>query len=174
MDSNSWTALGSILGGVFTGLAFFFTLFLLMRETRIRREDKEDERARQARLIVSRITEETYPLDRPRTLQLKGMIWNYSDMPIFNLVVTLEGVGTGQEGFRMVHPGTSVETRLVINWKDDGKPMDMGLPRRVGLSLHFLDANGRHWRRKGADQPIQVIGTAVSEKVPVERFKPEE
>lgn len=174
MDSNSWSALGSVLGGIFTGLAFFATLFLVMREARIRREDQDDEQARQARLIVSRITDESYPLNNPRTLELEGTIWNYSDKPVFNLVVTLEDVGTGREGFRMLTPGGSIQTKLLVRWKDDGKPMDMGLPRQAGLNLHFLDANGRHWHRKGTNQPIRVRGNALSERVPAERFKPEE
>jgi hypothetical protein len=172
---DALTAIGSIIGGIFTGLAFFATIFLIAREARIRRADKEDEYARQARLIVSRITDEVYPLmQKFRTLELKGTVWNYSDMPIFNLVVRLDAVGAGGEGFRMLHPGSSVDTEMIIRIPDDGKPVDMMLPRKTGLTLHFLDANGRHWVRRGADQPKRVLKDALSEKLPVERYKPEE
>lgn len=58
MAGTSWEtvdALGSILGGVFGGCAFFATLILLVHEIRTRRAAEEDEQARQARLIVSAI-----------------------------------------------------------------------------------------------------------------------
>ncbi|MEU7478162.1 hypothetical protein AB0A63_19415 [Lentzea sp. NPDC042327] len=174
-------ALGSILGGTFSGCAFLATLFLLTRETRLRRAEQhaamvrqEDENARQARLIVSAIAKESYPLkDGFKVLEMDGVVTNYSDMPIFNLVVQMEDIGGGQEGFRMVKPGESVRTQLHVHRPADSGSMDMSLPRKVGLSLHFLDANGRHWRRKGSGQPEHVLSDALSEAVPMERYRPD-
>ncbi|WP_157528001.1 hypothetical protein [Nocardia sp. NRRL S-836] len=174
-------ALGSILGGTFSGCAFFATLFLLAREVRLRRAEQQaallredDENARQARLIVSAITNEAYPLNANlMVLELEGTISNYSDMPIFNLIVQLEDVGTGGDGFRMLKPGESVRSELHVRRPADSGPADLYLPRKIGLSLHFLDANGRHWHRKGSGQPRRVLSGALSERVPIERYRPE-
>lgn len=181
MPWSTWDALGSILGGVFTGCAFLATLFLLARETRMRREERQagqlrqdDENARQARLIVSAITDEFNSLKNNfRVQELEGTISNYSDMPIFNLVVAMDEVGTGREGFRMLKPGESVCAKLVVQHLEGSGPLDTGLTRKVGLSLHFLDANGRHWYRRGSDQPRRVLDGALSEKLPRERYRPE-
>lgn len=181
MGWNEVDALGSMLGGLFGGLAFFVTLYLLNRESRIRRVDelaalrrKEDEDARQARLVFSKISGESYPLNQGLgKLELSGMVFNHSSMPIFNLVVTLEGVGQGRDGFRIVNPGESVEVEMVVR-PDTKGPVDLSLPRKVGMTLHFLDGSGRHWRRTGTGQPVRVLEGALSEKVPIERFKPEE
>ncbi|MEU5263386.1 hypothetical protein [Amycolatopsis sp. NPDC021455] len=121
---------------------------------------------------MSSITEESYPLNAEfRTLELAGVVWNYSDMPIFNLVVAIPEVGTGQQGFRIVKPGESVRTRLVLHLPEGGGPVDVLRPRRLGLSLHFLDGRGRHWHRRGAAQPTRVLRDALSENVPLESFR---
>jgi hypothetical protein len=117
---GSVDAFGSILGGVCAGLALIASRFLIVREARFRREDtaaeaarRADEEARQARLIFSEITDESYPLAQAfRTLEVKGKVWNRSDMPIFNLVVMMEGVGEGRDVFRMLMPGSSVDVDL--------------------------------------------------------------
>ena len=177
---GSVDAFGSILGGVCAGLALIASRFLIVREARFRREDtaaeaarRADEEARQARLIFSEITDESYPLAQAfRTLEVKGKVWNRSDMPIFNLVVMMEGVGEGRDGFRMLMPGSSVDVELTLRIPDTGEAVDMRLPRREGLNLHFLDGNGRNWIRVSSGQPQKVLENAVSEKVPVMRFGP--
>lgn len=174
MSWETVDALGSILGGVFGGCAFFATLILLVHEIRTRRAAEEDEQARQARLIVSAITKESYPLNTGnQTLHLEGTVRNHSDMPVFNLVVALEAVGAGQEGFRILEPGESVTVKLVLHLSPGNGSFDLAMPRNTGLSLHFLDGNGRHWHRKGSDQPRRVLSGARSQRVPIERFRSE-
>ncbi|MFJ7216836.1 hypothetical protein [Amycolatopsis sp. NPDC098790] len=151
-------AVGSILGGVFGGLAFFATLVLLVHEIRTRRAAEEDEQARQARLVVSATTRQTYPPEAGhRVVNVEGMVWNYSDMPVFELAVTLEPVGTGRQTQRILQPGESVPVRLAVDMFGGREIMNAPEIRAVELSLRFLDAHGRQWHRIGNDQPRRVL-----------------
>ena len=133
-----------------------------------------DEEARQARLIFSEIGDESYPLNQLfNELHLTATVWNYSDLPVFNLVVTMDEIGSGRDGFRILTPHHSVDVELVLRLHDTGKPNDISRPRKEGVTLHFLDGGGRHWRRKGSNQPERVLGEALSARVPLERFDPE-
>jgi hypothetical protein len=170
---NEWDALGSVLGGVFSGLAFAATLFLLVREVRIRRRTNLDEQARQARLVVATVGSESYPLAAEfQTMDLTVSVRNYSELPVFNLVVRLEEFGSGQDGFEVVQPSEQVTAELRLDRKK-GVPNTFS-SRKAGPTLHFMDANGRHWVRRGFGPPDRVLVDAVSATRPLMRFRPED
>ncbi|PPK68380.1 hypothetical protein V5P93_004514 [Actinokineospora auranticolor] len=173
MGWSEWDALGSVLGGVFSGLAFAATLFLLVREVRIRRRTDLDEQARQARPVVAAVEQESYPLAAAfRTMDLTVAVRNYSELPVFNLVVRLEEFGSGQDGFEVVRPGEQVTAELRLNRKE-GVPNTFS-SRTTGPTLYFMDANGRHWVRRGLGAPDRVLVDAVSAARPLTRFRPED
>ncbi|MEV4317825.1 hypothetical protein [Actinocrispum sp. NPDC049592] len=173
MGWSEWDALGSVLGGVFNGLAFAATLFVLVREIRIRRRTDLDEQARQARLVVATVESESYPMAAAfQTMDLTVSVRNYSELPVFNLVVRLEEFGSGQDGFEIVQPGEQVTAELRLNRKK-GVPSTFS-SRQTGPTLHFMDANGRHWVRTGFGAPNRVLANAVSATRPMMRFRPED
>ncbi len=173
MGWSEWDALGSVLGGVFSGLAFAATLFLLAREVRIRRRTDLDEQARQARLVVATVGSESYPLAVAfQTMDLTVSVRNYSELPVFNLVVRLDEFGSGQDGFEVVQPGEQVTAELRLNRKK-GVPTTFST-RKTAPTLHFMDANGRHWVRRGFGAPDRVLADAVSATRPSMRFRPED
>jgi hypothetical protein len=158
LTTDQWSALGSVLGGLFTGLAFVISLALIVRESRARREDKYDEQASQARLVIPAIDEESINPSEMASdsnrWDIRGRIKNYSDAPVFEVYIG-DRSNRFQQLYLSLEPGQEkdVHIKATIAKAPDGTSEML---RETGLDVTFLDAAGRRWRRIGPSAPEHV------------------
>ena len=150
--TDQWSALGSMLGGLFTGLALVISLALIVREARARREDKYDEQARQARLIISAVGPET--TEDGDKWDIHGALKNYSDAPVFNVYVG-DRSNRFQRLYLRLEPAEEkdIHIKATIAKAPDGT---REMLRKTGFDVTFLDAAGRYWRRVGPAAPARI------------------
>lgn len=169
MTWQAWDAIGSIVGGVSTALAFFGTLWLIVRESRTRRadeqariEERRDEDMRQARLVLAAPVP-FVPEDMDHILgdysELGCVrIFNHSSAPVYELVVTEKDLPGLEIRVPMIRPDETQEEEYPDATRKSIQVMTAGwneahLPDSRQVTLAFTDAAGRRWRRVGYAQP---------------------
>ncbi|GAA3937286.1 hypothetical protein [Actinoplanes auranticolor] len=150
---------GSLLGVLMSSVAVIFTGWLLRHEIRVRREEKADSDAAQARLIVGQISnwdgdEPNAKMSGPIT-RLQWELKNYSGAPIFDLRVTVAdrwdshtyGAAIESEDREWItcHPPIRCDPGTVFD------------PREVEVQIEFTDASGLRWARSVGESPKRVI-----------------
>jgi hypothetical protein len=139
-----WVAAG---GTVF---AFFVALRLLDKELEVRREQQEDRRRAQARLVSKWIPEPEREGHTPNFV-FAVMVRNGSEEPIYNVTITMAPPDSAYAADPEAGPteaGTLRYQRPVMapgeTFRDERR-MVPDLPGHLGVS--FTDAAGRRWKR---------------------------
>lgn len=158
-----WGNFPEWLQGVGT-FAAFGALYFAANEWRAQRIERRDAEADQARLILVEPAIASDPAP-PRMEDICKTPWpqvvvrNHSDGPIFNLVVRRvyfrrrdgELIGNGQNDFYALSGGESTPRIVPQVHRHDVADI---------LKVHFTDARGRRWERRGRGQPTRVTSSA--------------
>jgi hypothetical protein len=136
-----WGSVPDWLAAVGTLAAFFVALRLLAKELAARREQEEDRRRNQARLVVAWAT---FKEVSETEVRYSVVMRNGSDEPVY-------------DGLCVVVPSTAVfewEVGWLILPPHEIKEGDLRLPERywrplweAAIELSFTDAAGRRWTR---------------------------
>jgi hypothetical protein len=156
---------GSILGLLMSTVAVIFTGGLLRHEIRVRREEKADSDAAQARLVVAHVvgTEEP-PVGREngRTIfgPMTGVCWqikNHSQAPIFDATIFINEWVDSRWG-EVIEKEASGTAKC-----DPPLPLDYGPfdPREALVTVDFTDAAGLRWTRSLGAPPARVVDPAM-------------
>lgn len=148
---------GSILSLPLSLGALIFTGWLLRHEIRVRREEKADTAAAQARLVVARALGVVLTDIDPNTghqvgpmVGLKWQIKNYSQAPIFDAIVSVEEWQDNRWG-------EVIETEASGTVKCDSS-LEFGFdPREALVKVEFTDAAGLRWIRTTGEPPERVL-----------------
>ncbi len=157
-------AWGSILSLVVSTGALIFAGWLLRHEIRVRREEKADSDAAQARLVVGRITgwhgkNEKYSLHGP-IRDLEWEIKNYSEAPLLDpKIAVIVGPGTPAWCADLWGSVIEKEARGIVSGEppivvDQGQYFD---PRELEVQIWFTDAAGLRWTRISGEPPKRDI-----------------
>jgi hypothetical protein len=151
---------GAIISLPLSLLAVLFTGWLLRHEIRVRREERTDLEARQARLV--RVTIDERGLDE-ETATFRFTIRNLSPEPIYSIFVfSYSGGRYAIQGDEPVawrlSAGDEIPISMGPNWMDTG---DRFVPISPRAALQFEDANGRTWVRFEDEQPRRWIGPSM-------------
>jgi hypothetical protein len=167
-------ALGSLVGGISTALAFGGALWVIKVETRTRRkeqlereEERRDEERRQARLVFATLgrAEQTDrdPGDGPRSYsEVHVEVFNHSNEPVWDLQVPVKG----RESRPLLIERVDPHSHAGNGWLDappDWYLMNVGAgcpgsPHWTTLDVIFVDNHGRRWRRSGRAEPVRLLG----------------
>lgn len=151
-------AWGSVLSLVMSTVAVIFTGWLLRHEIKVRRVERVDTEAAQARLVVGSVSDcrGQYPgqgVTGPVT-EADWQVKNYSGAPIFDLRVQIE---SGIDDRR----GQVIESEATGTVKcDPPLTVDQGMmfdPREVLMKIEFTDAAGLRWTRLVGDPPKRYM-----------------
>ncbi|WP_157437119.1 hypothetical protein [Actinoplanes subtropicus] len=151
--------LGTVGALLVSLIALWFTALLYLHEVRIRREEKADADAAQARLIFGRVVEFRAPAEMLSSVRYE--VANHSSAPIFQLSAevatpsrdTVRG-GTEHDGL-VGHPVLDLVA-------DQPVPVGGGTTiQDLALTIDFTDAAGLRWRRTGRDAPVRILGAAL-------------
>lgn len=157
------------MSAVATCVAVIIALAGLLVELRMRRRDKADSAASQARLIFED------PQATFGSMYLDLHITNHSSEPVH--AIEIEDVWCRTDGHtahdwaasfmiegartwaNSLPPGQSVN--FTVSFKDAGGMLN-GAPKpnadlEYGLTFTFLDAHGLRWRRRGFETPVRVV-----------------
>jgi hypothetical protein len=133
-----------------TVFAFFVALRLLDKELEVRREQQEDRRSVQARLVSQWIPEPERQAPTPNFV-FAVIVHNGSEEPIYNVTITMAPPDSAHAADPEAGPteaGTLRYQRPVMapgeTFRDE-HPMVPDLPGHLGVS--FTDAAGRRWKR---------------------------
>ncbi|MBG6066356.1 hypothetical protein [Micromonospora ureilytica] len=160
---------GSILGLLVSTGALIFTGLLLRHEIAVRREEKADDQAAQARLIIPRLHGAEFKGEQGRALTaVKWVVQNHSEAPVMAVLVRVYPKGAFDRG--RYHKAKYVlephakqdgwwELPEVIPW-----PPEQIEPPLGGLSIdaQFVDSSGLQWRRVRLHPPQRIIGEAAA------------
>lgn len=160
---------GNVLGVVLSSIAVIFTGLLFRHERNVRREEKADADAAQARLVVGRITDisrvASDDISTPGEGPGRAVLWkvkNYSSMPVFNVEVWVERVFDIDEPpfdfLNLEEKHDVVEDELIgftlprdlIQEEYPGAAFDL---TRYEITVVFTDRNGFAWTRTGFNEP---------------------
>jgi hypothetical protein len=160
---------GNVLGVVLSSVAVIFTGLLFRHEVRVRREEKADSGAAQARLVVGRITEISRVHDDSTTEPTDGpghaAVWkvrNYSSMPVFNVEVWINKRFSFDEPhvdfLNTEEKHDLVEDELIgvtvpldpIDEEYPGCTFDLD---KYEIIVTFTDSNGFVWTRSNFNEP---------------------
>lgn len=154
-------AWGSIAGLVMSTAAVLFTGLLFRHEIRVRREERRDNEAAQARLIIATIAEVVK--EGGRVVGAELTVVNHSDAPVFDVYLYVtnwqlehKGMfkGSSSRPIEILQPGETGYGRVVFD--------QSWLPPRARRSymwaaVSFFDAAGLNWDRKGSEHPARII-----------------
>jgi hypothetical protein len=158
---------GSILGVILSGLAVIFTALLFRHERNMRREEKADADAAQARLVVGRIIKISRDLEHGVEASEgsgRAVVWkvkNYSSMAVFNVEVWIDETwdfGPTVDFLNTEEKHDVVEDELLgvttprdpIEERYPGGDFDLS---KYNISVTFTDANGLRWERTNFNEP---------------------
>jgi hypothetical protein len=166
-------ALGSLLGGIFTVLAFGGALWVINGEAEARRadnrmrdEERRDEERRQARLVYATLgnvvdTNHDVGDGEEKFTEVHVEVLNHSDAPVWDIKVLVPGRERRPLLIERVDPHASAGN----GWLD--APADWyltnvgagcpGEPHWIPLDLIFVDNAGRRWRRSGRAEPVRLL-----------------
>jgi len=176
---------GSVLSLPLSLGALIFTGWLLRHEIRIRREEKADADAAQARLVVAEVTGPEMSGTDPDTGHLVGpmvgvkwRIKNHSQAPIFDACVSINGWKEDRWG-EVIDRECRGMVKCDPPERFDNSPFD---PREAMVTVEFTDAAGLRWARKIGEPPERVtitqpkyyvhFGPLGSPPAPVRRWIP--
>ncbi|MFI6822206.1 hypothetical protein ACIBJE_14800 [Micromonospora sp. NPDC050187] len=173
---NELDALGSLMSGAFTGLAFGGTLWILLRDgkqireaNRRRDEERRDDERRQARLVFASLDEGPSPAEVERVCpdedtrdysEVYVRVFNHSVEPIWDVKVPVPGRERRPLLYERVDPHSS-ELNGWLDAPADWHLMNVGAgcpgtPHWIPLEVSFVDNSGRRWRRSGRAEPVRL------------------
>lgn len=151
---------GSIVSLAVSTGALVFTGWLLRHEIRVRREEKADADAAQARLVVAHIVgAEMSGADHDTGRQVGSMVgvkWrvkNHSQAPIFDLFISIDG-WEGNRWGEVIEDEASGTVKCNPPLPFDSYPYD---PREALVKVEFTDAAGLRWTRRMGEPPERLI-----------------
>ncbi|MGI5146869.1 hypothetical protein ACQEVC_10870 [Plantactinospora sp. CA-294935] len=158
---------GSVLGVLVSGLAVLITGLLLWHEMKARREEREDQEAVQARLIV--LMSET--IDGDEGMVTRWNVVNHSAAPVYDVYavlvwrvedpvikqgsMTVRRMNAGMVGIRQTLPYLAPGQTTVLEIPLQDAPMNADALSSINLTATYTDAAGIRWQRKGIDQPVK-------------------
>ncbi|WP_144420152.1 hypothetical protein [Micromonospora haikouensis] len=169
-------AWGSLAGLVMSTFAVIFTGLLFRHEIRVRREERRDNEAAQARLIVTRCVGLSYKdEDGIRFVEsVHFEVLNFSGLPILYPMLFARTGGYGCRSSAYVEQvvtdrlvGEMVPKRPFPARIKGGGQLDAGY---VSTEIYFTDANGLSWQRKDNADPVRI--TRPSETTRAMLFAP--
>lgn len=163
-------AWGGIASACLSALAALAAIGLLWHEIRVRREEKADSEAAQARLIFGGVTflrqgevTEWGSMTGPAT-SLDWEIHNYSALPILDVVIAVSGGGLAARHFAQIDSVIVQHAEGVMNLErplplgNDSGHEDLG---RFTVEIWFLDASGLLWHRIDRNAPERLLRSAA-------------
>lgn len=175
-DAPNWTdkleAWSTFGGAVFTAIAVIVAFLVWRHDHRVRREDKLEANAAQARLVLGSITS-VVGSSEDGLQSVNYQVANNSAATIFDLTVTIH---YGQSFFDTVdeyignaEPGTVVPKTLELGeqgvgqWPYGGSHREVRpsalAPSPLGISVTFTDSAGLRWGRRDHGGPSRYIGS---------------
>ncbi len=165
----SWeeiNAIGSVVGGISTALAFGGTLLVLRRDGRQIREanerrdaERRDDESRQARLVVANLDQNPDQANGDGS-SVYVRVHNHSDEPIWDVQVPLPD----REHMPLLYERVDPLASELNGWLD--APSDWylrhvgpgcpSMPYWIPLDVFFVDNAGRRWRRSGRGTPERL------------------
>lgn len=130
-------------------------------ERRAAEDQRRDDEARQARLVMAELGKATENPENPDSGTLFQYIdvTNHSDAFVFDVVVRIPG----EEQRKLIHyikPGATesaefrhIPSDYLVQWVGCGGPFS---PYQLRITLELTDASGRRWRRTGWEQPERL------------------
>jgi hypothetical protein len=147
---------GSVLGVLVSGLAVLITGMLLRHEMKARREEKAEQEAAQARLIV--VALESAEGDE-ETISAHWTVVNHSQAPIYDLTTNLRYRGATARGAKPRHlPYLPPEKTVTIDLPPSDPPVHKDMLGLFELTAGYTDAAGVRWRRVDTRQPEKHNG----------------
>jgi hypothetical protein len=156
---------GSLLGVLMSTVAVIFTGWLLRHEIKVRREEKADADAAQARLVVASVVGEEMSGRDPNTGHpvgaMVGVRWrlrNHSQAPIFNLFVWVDEWQDDMHWADVIEDEAEGTAKCDPPLPFDSYPYD---PRESVVRIEFTDAAGLRWTRTMGEPPERVVSRPV-------------
>ncbi|MEU8262440.1 hypothetical protein AB0C02_17635, partial [Micromonospora sp. NPDC048999] len=150
-------AWGSLAGLVMSTIAVLFTGLLFRHEVRVRREERRDAEAAQARLVLAVLDEPEPFRNRPLPAQVSYRVMNFSGAPVLDVLI------------RHVWAGGSVGPTHHIPVLIGEEKGDLRVPEELdphvveavvefsAIEIIFTDANGRKWQRLDRSAPVRLV-----------------
>lgn len=144
-NEAEWGTLGEWAGAFGTLLAFAVTLYLLFIELGDRRHERARQEQEQARLVSAWVGSVIVGADAQRA-NVEVYLRNRSEEPVYDVLLELrphfgEDADATLLMIELVPPGETF-----VEWFDHA-PHDPELLARPPVTLYFVDAAGRTWRR---------------------------
>ncbi|MEV0810300.1 hypothetical protein [Micromonospora sp. NPDC050200] len=157
-------AWGSLAGLVMSTAAVIFTGLLFRHEIRVRREEKQDAEASQARLVVATLTGMAKSFGSRGGHDMMGYrIMNLSSAPILDVTIRhiWENNPMGPPHRIPILVGEE-EGQLPV-WRELGTPFKKIIEEASYVEILFTDANGHKWKRVHLNSPVRVVPRQYTE-----------
>lgn len=148
-DTLEFGTAGEWVGGLASAIAVGVALWVAIRDGRLREEDRKDQQAAQARLVIVESTPDMFGgIIRVR-------VTNQSESPIFAVIV--EAVHVSPDPLRVRFPeehswprldAKEAVTAVFRSYRMDQRVLaDVREPNRASADISFVDSAGLRWRR---------------------------
>lgn len=153
-------AWGSLVGLMMSTAAVLFAGLLFRHEIRVRREERRDNEATQARLIIATITEVVR--EGGQVVGAEVAVVNHSGAPVFDVYLYVTNwqldhagmfKGASSKSIEILQPGETGYGRVVF---DQSWPSRRVRRSHMWAAVAFFDAAGLNWDRKGSEHPVRV------------------
>ncbi|WP_146247268.1 hypothetical protein [Micromonospora arborensis] len=160
-------AWGSLIGIAVSSLAVIITGMLLRHEMRMRREEKADAEAAQARLIS--VTWSGVEEGDGSDKVIQWQVFNHSQAPIREVLLEVDEGRTREEPtvvavINYIGPGESESGAADLE-----KAVASGYGLRPVVSTIFTDGCGIRWARRERGQPVKIRGPLRPAETPFSR-----
>ncbi|MFG2055235.1 hypothetical protein ACGFI9_14510 [Micromonospora sp. NPDC048930] len=153
-------AWGSLAGLLMSTVAVLFTGLLFRHEVRVRREEKRDAEAAQARLVLA-VLDQPEPFRAPGARALPAQVGyrllNFSGAPVLDVLIRYVWAG-GSIGPTHHVPVLVGEEKGELRFPDELEPEVLqALDDFSAIEIIFTDANGQKWQRVDRSAPVRYV-----------------
>ncbi|MFF4893865.1 hypothetical protein [Micromonospora chersina] len=157
-------AWGSLAGLIMSTVAVLFTGLLFRHEVRVRREEKQDAEAAQARLVVATLTGLTKSFGSRGDHDVMGYrIMNLSSAPILDVMVRHMWSNQPMGPPHRIPVLVGEEEGELRIWQEIGSSLKKLIEDGSQVEILFTDANGHKWRRTDLTSPVRVVPRQYTE-----------
>jgi hypothetical protein len=152
-------AWGSLAGLLMSTVAVLFTGLLFRHEVRVRREERRDAEAAQARLVLAVRIGPQPPRDSPPAppFRVGYRVLNFSGAPVLDVLVRYVWAGGSV--------GPTHHLPVLVGEERGELPVPAGLDPEVtgaladfsAIEIIFTDASGQKWQRVDRSAPVRLV-----------------
>lgn len=173
-DAVELGSAGEWVGGLATAVAVGVALWVAIRGGRLREEDRKDQQAAQARLVIVEAVPDMFGG------YIRVKVTNQSEAPIFAVVI--ESIHVSPDPMRVRFPdehswarldAKTTMTAVFRSYEMDGRVLaDVREPNLASADVSFVDSAGLRWRRWANTPPRG--GASIDRREPPRPLPPVE